>query len=75
MSPVNLVPMREIVPELLQEKASTKNIVDLSLELLLDSDRQQKLDQDYQELINTLEQGRSSICDRVAQEVLNFGKI
>ena len=75
MSPVNLVPMREIVPELLQEKASTKNIVDLSLELLLDSDRQQKLDQDYQELINTLEQGRSSICDRVALEVLNFGKI
>ena len=72
MSPVNLVPMREIVPELLQEKASAKNIVNLSLDLLLNPTRQQQLKTDYQELIATLKQDTDSICDRVAQEILQF---
>ena len=72
MSPVNLVPMREIVPELLQEKANCENIVNLSLDLLSNSTRQTRLQTDYQKLIDTLEQNTDSICDRVAQEVLKF---
>ena len=72
MSPVNLVPMREIVPELLQEKASAENIVNLSLDLLSNPNRQQQLEADYQELITTLEPNTDSICDRVAQEILKL---
>ena len=72
MSPANLVPMAEIVPELLQEKASPENIVDLSWDLLLNPIRQQKLHSDYQKLIDTLQQDTDSICDRVAQEILKF---
>ena len=74
MSPVNLVPMREIVPELLQEQASVSNIVKLSLELLLNQTRQQQLQADYQQLIETLTQDNDSICDRVAQEILDFNQ-
>ena len=70
MSPVNLVSMKEIVPELLQEKASPENIVNLSLDLLLNPKRQQQLQSDYQELIDILKQDNYSICDRVAQEIL-----
>ncbi len=63
MSPTNLVPMREIVPELLQEKASQENIVNLSLDLLSNPITQQQLQTDYQELIDTLAQDTDSICD------------
>jgi lipid-A-disaccharide synthase len=72
MSPVNLVPMREIVPELLQEEASKENIVNLSLDLLFNPERQQQLATDYQELIATLEPNTDSICDRIAQEILQY---
>ena len=72
MSPVNLVPMREIVPELLQEEASVANIVQNALELLLNFDRKVQLDQDYQQLIDILDQNDQSICDRVAQEILQI---
>ena len=72
MSPVNLVSMKEIVPELLQEKASAENIVHFSLDLLLNPIRQQKIQIDYQELIDTLKQDTDSICDRAAQEILAF---
>ena len=72
MSPVNLVPMREIVPELLQEEASAENIVNLSLDLLSNSERKQQLQADYQELIATLESNTDSICDRVAEEILKY---
>ena len=74
MSPVNLVPMREIVPELLQEKASVENIVNLSWDLLSNPERKQQLQADYQELIATLEPNTDSICDRVAQEILKYNK-
>ncbi len=70
MSPVNLVSMKEIVPELLQEKASAENIINLSLDLLLNSSVQQQLENDYQELIETLDQDTDSICDRAAIEIL-----
>ena len=72
MSPVNLVPMQEIVPELLQEEASKENIVNLSLDLLSNPERKQQLETDYQELISTLEPNTDSICDRVAQEILKY---
>lgn len=74
MSPVNLVPMREIVPELLQEEASKENIVNISLDLLFNPERKQQLETDYQELIATLETNTDSICDRVAQEILQYNQ-
>ncbi|MFN7661292.1 MAG: lipid-A-disaccharide synthase, partial [Dolichospermum sp.] len=48
-SPVNLVVMREIVPEFLQEKATTENITQAAMELLLNSEKRQKTLTDYQE--------------------------
>ncbi|PSF38288.1 lipid-A-disaccharide synthase [Aphanothece hegewaldii CCALA 016] len=70
MSPVNLVVMKEIVPELLQEKAKSENIVQESLELLLNPKRRQQVFTDYQEMREKL--GNVGVCDRAAQEILEF---
>jgi lipid-A-disaccharide synthase len=75
MSPVNLVLMKEIVPELLQEKATSENILNLSLELLLDKSRQEKLELEYEIMIKTLDNGVDSVSDKVAQEILQFKNI
>lgn len=72
MSPVNLVLMREIVPELLQEKATPENIFNLSLDLLFNKSAQEKLQSEYQKMINTLDNGVDCVSDTVAQEVLQF---
>ncbi|WP_373480272.1 lipid-A-disaccharide synthase [Geminocystis sp.] len=72
MSPVNLVLMKEIVPELLQEKATSENIVNLSLELLFNESRQQKLKLDYENMIKTLDNGVNGVSDKVAQEIIQF---
>ncbi len=72
MSPVNLVLMKEIVPELLQEKATAENIFNLSLELLFNESRQQKLQSEYQMMIQTLDNGVDCVSDKVAQEILQF---
>jgi lipid-A-disaccharide synthase len=72
MSPPNLVVMREIVPELLQEKATSENIVKEALDLLLNTERRQQLLKDYQEMRQLL--GEVGVCDRAAQEILQLIK-
>ncbi len=67
-SPVNLVVMREIVPEFLQEKATTENISQAAMELLLNSQKRQKILTDYQEMRHCL--GELGVCDRTAKEIL-----
>lgn len=68
MSPPNLVLMREIVPELLQEKATAQNIVTESMELLLNPQRREQTLIDYQEMRDLL--GEVGVCDRAAREIL-----
>ncbi|MGB5960493.1 MAG: lipid-A-disaccharide synthase [Coleofasciculaceae cyanobacterium] len=71
MSPPNLVVMREIVPELLQEKATAQNIVTESMELLLNPERREQTLRDYQEMRSLL--GEVGVCDRAAMEILGVG--
>jgi lipid-A-disaccharide synthase len=67
-SPVNLVLMREIVPELLQEQATADNITKAAIELLLNREKRQKTLLDYQEMRQCL--GEVGVCDRAAKEIL-----
>jgi len=60
--------MREIVPEFLQEKATTENITQAAMELLLNSQKRQKTLTDYQEMRHSL--GELGVCDRTAKEIL-----
>ncbi|MBE9219955.1 lipid-A-disaccharide synthase [Dolichospermum flos-aquae] len=71
-SPVNLVVMREIVPEFLQEKATTENITQAAMELLLNCQKRQKTLTDYQEMRYSL--GELGVCDRTAKEILAMKK-
>ncbi len=68
MSPPNLVEMKSIVPELLQEQATPENIVHNALELLLNPSRRQQMLTDYQQMRSAL--GEVGVCDRAAQEIL-----
>ncbi len=70
MSPPNLVEMKPIVPELLQEQATPENIVQAALELLLNPSRRQQTLADYQEMRRSL--GEVGVCDRAAQEILQL---
>lgn len=70
MSPPNLVVMRSIVPELLQEQATSENIVNESLELLFNPERRQQTQADYQEMRQLL--GEVGVCDRAASEILQL---
>ncbi|HEY9876642.1 MAG TPA: lipid-A-disaccharide synthase [Candidatus Obscuribacterales bacterium] len=70
MSPPNLVEMKPIVPELLQEQASAENIVTESLELLLNPQRRQQTLTDYEEMRRVL--GEVGVCDRAAREILQM---
>ena len=70
MSPPNLVLMRSIVPELLQEQATVDNIVRESLELLFNSERRSATLRDYQEMRQLL--GEVGVCDRAAREILQL---
>ncbi len=69
-SPPNLVVMREIIPELLQEQATAENIVQASMELLLNPDCRAQTLADYTEMRQLL--GEVGVCDRVAQEILQM---
>jgi lipid-A-disaccharide synthase len=69
MSPPNLVVMREIVPELLQERATSENIVKASLELLFNQERREALMADYREMRELL--GDVGVCDRAAREIIS----
>ena len=70
MSPPNLVMMRSIIPELLQEQATPENIVKDALELLLNSERRQRTLKDYQEMRHLL--GEVGVCDKAAREILQL---
>jgi len=70
MSPPNLVVMRSIVPELLQEQATVDNIVREALELLFNSERRSATLRDYQEMRQLL--GEVGVCDRAAREILQL---
>lgn len=70
MSPPNLVVMREIVPELLQEEATPERIVQESLALLLNPDKRKQTLADYREMRQDL--GELGVCDRVSAEILSM---
>jgi len=70
ISPPNLVAMKPIVPELLQDQATPQNIVQAALELLLNPSRRQQTLADYQEMRQAL--GEVGVCDRAAQEILQL---
>ncbi|MEB3219136.1 MAG: lipid-A-disaccharide synthase [Nostocales cyanobacterium 94392] len=70
-SPANLLVMREIVPEFIQERATSENIVQAAMELLLNSQRQQQMQVDYQEMQQFV--GEIGVCDRAAKEILKLG--
>ncbi|MEA5507126.1 lipid-A-disaccharide synthase [Halotia wernerae UHCC 0503] len=69
-SPPNLVLMKPIVPEFLQEQATPENITQAAMELLLNPQRQQQTLRDYQEMRQYL--GEVGVCDRAAQEILQM---
>ncbi|NES01169.1 MAG: lipid-A-disaccharide synthase, partial [Symploca sp. SIO1B1] len=72
MSPPNLVVMRSIVPELLQDKATPENLVKEALELLFDEKRRQQTLADYQEMRQLL--GEVGVCDRAAKEIFRLAQ-
>jgi lipid-A-disaccharide synthase len=70
MSPANLISMKPIVPELLQELAIPENIIKESLELLLNPTRRKQTLTDYEEMRSLL--GEVGVCDRAAGEIFKF---
>jgi lipid-A-disaccharide synthase len=69
-SPPNLVVMKPIVPEFLQEEATPENVIQAAMELLLNPSRRAQTLADYQEMRQSL--GEVGVCDRVAQEILQM---
>ncbi|MBD2035391.1 lipid-A-disaccharide synthase [Leptolyngbya sp. FACHB-321] len=70
VSPPNLVEMKPIVPEFLQDQATPENLAQASLALLLDTDRRQAMLEGYQSMRLAL--GSVGVCDRAAEEILNL---
>jgi len=69
MSPPNLVEMKGIVPEFLQDEATVENITQEAI-ALLQPDRRQKMLADYQEMRRAV--GEVGVCDRAAHEILDL---
>ena len=70
ISPVNLVLMQPIVPELLQRQATPDCIVAESLEFLLNPDRHSQILADYGRMRQQL--GEVGVSDRAAREILDL---
>lgn len=70
MSPPNLVEMKPIVPEFLQEEATPEKLTAASLALLLDPTRRQQTLADYAQMRQAL--GEVGACDRAAQAILSL---
>lgn len=70
ISPVNLVTMEAIVPELIQDEASPEQIVAQALRLLLDPNQRQKMLAGYARMRETL--GEAGVVDRAARAILNL---
>ncbi|MFQ3584633.1 MAG: lipid-A-disaccharide synthase [Cyanobacteriota bacterium] len=68
MSPPNLVQMRPIVPELLQDQAQPERVLELALALLTDPKRQAQLQADYAAMRAAL--GEPGVLRRAAQAIL-----
>ena len=69
-SPPNLVVIKPIVPEFLQEKATPENITEAALEILLNPERKKQMLADYEEMRQCL--GELGVCDRAAKEILQM---
>ena len=69
-SPPNLLVMRDIVPEFIQETATSENIVEAAMEFLLNEQRQQKMQADYKEMQQFV--GEIGVCKRAAEEILQL---
>jgi lipid-A-disaccharide synthase len=69
-SPVNLVAMKEIVPEFIQDRATPTNLISAAMELLLNPERKQQLMADYREMQASL--GELGVCDRAAEEIFQL---
>ncbi|MEO1187242.1 MAG: lipid-A-disaccharide synthase, partial [Cyanobacteria bacterium J06636_27] len=69
-SPPNLLVMREIVPEFIQETATSENIVEAAMEFLSNEQRQQQMQADYQEMQQFV--GEIGVCERAAEEILKL---
>jgi lipid-A-disaccharide synthase len=67
MSPPNLVEMKSIVPELLQEEATPDRIAKESLDLILNKERRNQMLADYSRMQTVV--GEPGVCNRVAQAV------
>lgn len=72
VSPPNLVAMKPIVQEFLQDQATPAAIAQASLELLLNPECRQKMLAGYQEMRQAV--GELGVCDRAAQEILQLLK-
>jgi lipid-A-disaccharide synthase len=68
MSPTNLVEMKPIVPELLQDEATADRIASESLELILNKEHRDRMLSEYSQMRSAL--GGTGVCDRVAAEIL-----
>ncbi|WP_309739183.1 lipid-A-disaccharide synthase [Chamaesiphon sp. OTE_20_metabat_361] len=68
ISPPNLVEMKSIVPELMQDDANPDRITAASLELIFDRECRDRMLADYRQMRMAL--GESGVCDRVAAEIL-----
>jgi len=70
MSPVNLVGMKSVVPELLQEEATPQAIVDEALRLLPGGEGLEEVLAGYEEMREGL--GPVGVCERAASEILGL---
>ncbi|HTL88271.1 MAG TPA: lipid-A-disaccharide synthase [Leptolyngbya sp.] len=66
-SPPNLVCMKEVAPEFIQDAATPENLAKAGLELLKPENRAKTI-ADYQEMRQAL--GEAGTCDRVARSIL-----
>jgi len=70
ISPTNLVVMRAIVPELLQDNVTVENIFQAAEEFLISPQRLEQMQLDYQEVQKNL--GSGGVGDRAAKEILQL---
>ncbi|WP_210437122.1 lipid-A-disaccharide synthase [Oxynema aestuarii] len=70
MSPPNLVLMKSVVPELLQEEATPENIAREGLQLLRDRETREAMFADYARMKEAL--GEVGVCDRAAKFLLQW---
>jgi lipid-A-disaccharide synthase len=69
VSPPNLMEMKPIVPELIQDEANPDRIATETLDLILNPDTRQKMLDEYANMKKVL--GEEGVCDRVAEEIID----